>query len=60
MNKATHIFVLILVLGLVFLQVQNKALIKELQVKLDEVGEQCVVAGDVEPMIIIGVPEEEK
>lgn len=60
MERATSIFVLIVVLGLVFMQIQNKALIKELQVKLDEVGEQCVVARDVEPMIIIAVPEEEK
>jgi len=59
MTKATNIFVLIVVLGLVFMQVQNKALIKQLQVKLDEFGEQCVVARDVEPMIIIAVPEEE-
>ncbi len=58
MERPTSIFVLIVVLGLLFLQVQNKALIKELQVKLDEVGEQCVVARDVEPMIIIAVPEE--
>ncbi len=60
MERATSIFVLIVVLGLVFMQIQNKALIKQLQVKLDEVGEQCVVARDVEPMIIIAVPEEEK
>lgn len=60
MNKATHIFVLLVVLGLLFMQVQNKALIKELQVKLDEMKEECVVARDVEPMIIIAVPEEEK
>lgn len=58
MSKATSIFVLIVVLGLVFMQIQNKQMIKELQVKLDEVGEQCVVARDVEPMIIIAVPEE--
>lgn len=60
MNKWMNIFVLIVVLGLVFMQVNNKQMIKELQVKLDEVGEQCVVARDVEPMIIIAVPEEEK
>ena len=59
MTKVTNIFVLIVVLGLVFMQIQNKALIKQLQVKLDEFGEQCVVARDVEPMIIIAVPEEE-
>jgi hypothetical protein len=58
MDKWMNIFVLIVVLGLVFMQIQNKALIKQLQVKLDEVGEQCVVARDVEPMIIIAVPEE--
>ncbi len=58
MNKATHIFVLILVLGLIWMQVCNKQMIKEIQVKLDEFGEQCVVARDVEPMIIIAVPEE--
>lgn len=58
MTKATNIFVLLIVLGLVFMQVSNKQMIKELQVKLDEFGEQCVVARDVEPMIIIAVPEE--
>lgn len=60
MNKWMNIFVLIVVLGLVFMQIGNKQMIKELQIKLDEVGEQCVVARDVEPMIIIAVPEEEK
>ncbi len=59
MTKATNIFVLLIVLGLVSMQIQNKALIKQLQVKLDEFAEQCVVARDVEPMIIIAVPEEE-
>lgn len=61
MNKATNIFVLLVVFGLLFMQVQNKALIKELQVKLDEMKEECVVARDVEsPILIIGIPEEEK
>lgn len=61
MNKASHIFVLLVVLGLLFMQVQNKTLIKQLQVKLDEMKEECVVARDVEsPILIIGIPEEEK
>ncbi len=61
MSKATQIFVLLVVLGLLFMQVENKALIKELQVKLDEMKEECVVARDVEsPILIIGIHEEEK
>jgi len=58
MSKVTHIFVLLVVLGLIWMQAENKSTIKELQIKLDEFGEQCVVARDVEPMIIIAVPEE--
>lgn len=61
MNKATHIFVLLVVLGLIWMQAENKSTIKELQVKLDEMKEECVVARDVEsPVLIIGIPEEEK
>lgn len=61
MSKATHIFVLLVVLGLLFMQAENKSTIKELQVKLDEMKEECVVARDVEsPILIIGIPEEEK
>lgn len=58
MNKATHIFVLLVVLGLLFMQISNKQTIKELQIKLDEMKEECVVARDVEPMTIIAAPEE--
>lgn len=59
MSKATHIFVLIVVLGLLFMQISNKQTIKDLQVKLDEMKDECVVARDVEsPILIIGIPEE--
>lgn len=61
MNKPTIIFTLLIILGLIFLQIQNKTLIKQLQVKLDEMKEECVVARDVEsPILIIGIPEEKK
>jgi len=60
MTKPTAIFVLLVVVGLLVMQLNNKAMIRQLQVSLQEMQEQCVVARDVEPMIIIAVPEEEK
>jgi len=60
MTKPTAIFVLLVVVGLLVMQLNNKAMIRQLQVSLQEMQEQCVVARDVEPMIIIAVPEEDK
>jgi len=61
MNKATHIFVLLVVLGLLFMQAENKFVIKKLETKIEEMKEGCVVFNDVEnPILIIGIPEEEK
>jgi len=58
MTKPTAIFVLLVVVGLLVMQLSNKAMITQLQVSLQEMEEQCIVARDVEPMIIIAVPEE--
>lgn len=60
MTKPTAIFVLLVVVGLLVMQLNNKAMIRQLQVSLQEMQEQCVVARDVEPMIIIAVPEDGK
>jgi len=61
MTKATHIFVLLVVLGLVWMQAENKYTIKKLETKIEEIKEDCVVFSDVEnPILIIGIPEEEK
>lgn len=61
MSKPTAIFVLLVVVGLLVMQLNNKAMITQLQVSLQEMQEQCVVARDVEsPILIIGIPEEDK
>lgn len=58
MNKFTQVLMLILLVALLVITSSNKMLIKELEVKLSEMQGECIVARDVEPMIIIGVVEE--